>query len=404
VAHSFITSRPRLQFVVVAAALVLATFGGSFVVTNGWRSLLLWIIGLALGYVLYRGTFGFAAGFRALLRDGRTAHVRAQLLMIAAAALLFLPALDIGSVASQPVRGFVFPAGTAVALGAFLFGIGMQLGGGCASGTLYSAGGGSPRMLITLAFMIAGATLAAFHADWWTTLPALPALSLLNTFGLALVLALYALIGTLLWIAALSYERRRHGSVQPIWQRHDEARSYGAWPYAWAALALALLNFATLAIAGRPWGVSQAFALWGSKVLEATGLSEPAFWAFWEQPSRAAALHRSLWADTTSIMDIAVMVGALLAAGVAARFAPQWRIAPGHLLASVIGGLLLGIGAIIATGCNISAMFSGIASGSLHGWLWLASALLGNWLGLTLRPLFRLDQPPITHRTVLQTT
>ena len=46
------------------------------------------------------------------------------------------------------------PVGVSVVVGAFLFGVGMQLGGGCASGTLYTAGGGNTRMLITLiAFM-----------------------------------------------------------------------------------------------------------------------------------------------------------------------------------------------------------------------------------------------------------
>jgi hypothetical protein len=74
------------------------------------------------------------------------------------------------------------------------------------------------------------------------------------------------------------------------------------------------------------------------------------------------------------------------------------------LLGSVIGGLLLGAGAIIATGCNISAMFSGIASGSLHGWLWLAAALPGNWVGLRLRPWFRLDDPLVADQSTQDST
>jgi hypothetical protein len=56
----------------------------------------------------------------------------------------------------------------------------------------------------------------------------------------------------------------------------------------------------------------------------------------------------------------------------------------------VIGGLLLGYGARLAYGCNIGAFFSGIASGSVHGWLWIVFALIGNWMGLFLRPLFNL--------------
>jgi hypothetical protein len=40
----------------------------------------------------------------------------------------------------------------------------------------------------------------------------------------------------------------------------------------------------------------------------------------------------------------------------------------------VIGaGLVLGYSARLAFGCNVGAYFSGIASGSLHGWVWFAS-------------------------------
>ncbi|WP_323156290.1 YeeE/YedE thiosulfate transporter family protein, partial [Pseudomonas oryzihabitans] len=58
------------------------------------------------------------------------------------------------------------------------------------------------------------------------------------------------------------------------------------------------------------------------------------------------------------------------------------------LIAAVLGGLLLGYGARLAYGCNIGAYFSGIASGSLHGWLWLVAAFAGNSLGVRLRPFF----------------
>lgn len=53
--------------------------------------------------------------------------------MLALAVLLFFPALAAGSLFGQPVSGFVSPVGTSVIVGAFIFGIGMQLGGGCAS-------------------------------------------------------------------------------------------------------------------------------------------------------------------------------------------------------------------------------------------------------------------------------
>jgi hypothetical protein len=43
-----------------------------------------------------------------------------------------------------------------------------------------------------------------------------------------------------------------------------------------------------------------------------------------------------------------------------------------------------------AYGCNIGAYFSGVASPSLHGWLWFMLAFLGSIIGTGLRPLFGL--------------
>ncbi len=53
-------------------------------------------------------------------------------------------------------------------------------------------------------------------------------------------------------------------------------------------------------------------------------------------------------------------------------------------LAAMLGGLAMGYGARLAFGCNVGAYFSGIASGSLHGWLWMAAALAGTALGVPL--------------------
>ena len=154
------------------------------------------------------------------------------------------------------------------------------------------------------------------------------------------------------------------------------------------ALGLAVVNIATLVIAGRPWGVTSAFALWGSKLLMTTGV-DVASWAYWQPAARAADLHASVLHDVTSVMDIGIMLGAFAAAALAGRFRPVWRVPGPSLVAAIVGGILLGYGARIAFGCNIGAYFSGVASTSLHGWVWLAAAFSGNILGTRLRPCVR---------------
>lgn len=93
-------------------------------------------------------------------------------------------------------------------------------------------------------------------------------------------------------------------------------------------------------------------------------------------------------ADVTSVMDLGLVQGALLGAGLAGRCAPRRHIPARRVAAAVLGGLLLGYGSRIAYGCNIGALFGGIASTSLHGWLWAAAALAGTPLGVRLRGLF----------------
>ncbi|WP_376095930.1 YeeE/YedE thiosulfate transporter family protein [Roseomonas sp. CCTCC AB2023176] len=363
---------------------------------QGWRHGALALVGAGLGVVLFHASFGFAGAFRRLLGDGRGAGFRAQLLMLGLAAALFLPVLAAGTALGQPVRGFVFPVGWALLLGAFLFGIGMQVGGGCASGTLYTAGGGAARMWITLAAFVAGATLAAWDAERWSSWPALPALSLPAQLGTAGALAATLALLALAWVASAALERRRHGAAERLAWRGAGWRVLltGPWPFVWGGVALALLNVATLLLAGRPWAITAAFPLWGSLAVEAAGWDDPAFWSYWEDPTRTEALLRPLLSDRTTIMNLALMLGAALAAFAAGRSA-GWRVPRiGEAVASVLGGLLLGIGAVLATGCNVSAFFGGIASGSLHGWIWIVPALIGNWVGLRLRPAFGLSLHP----------
>lgn len=105
------------------------------------------------------------------------------------------------------------------------------------------------------------------------------------------------------------------------------------------------------------------------------------------------ALAGGILQDITSVMDLGIIVGAMLCAGLASKFKPEWRISGRHLLASVVGGFCLGYGARLAYGCNIGAFFSGIASGSVHGWLWIVFALAGNRVALFVRPYFDLPVP-----------
>ncbi|KQV68300.1 YeeE/YedE family protein [Rhizobium sp. Root1220] len=350
----------------------------------------LFLVGGALGIALYHAAFGFTSAWRVFIMDERGRGLRVQMILLALAVVLFFPFLASGTLFGHEVKGSVSPAGIGVLVGAFMFGIGMQLGGGCASGTLFTAGGGNARMLITLFFFIVGSVLGTVNFDWWTSLPSLPPTSLVTTFGAAGGIAVSLVIFAAIAGITVLVEKRWHGSLEneaPSPRHGFERFLRGPWPLVLGAVALALLNFATLSIAGRPWGITSAFALWGAKGAQLIGI-DPTAWAYWQTPANAKALADSVFADITSVMDFGIIAGAMLASSLAGRFAPSWDIPLRSVLAAIIGGLLLGYGARIAYGCNIGAYFSGISSGSLHGYLWAAAAFAGNIIGVRLRPYF----------------
>ena len=87
-----------------------------------------------------------------------------------------------------------------------------------------------------------------------------------------------------------------------------------------------------------------------------------------------------------------MIFGAMAAAAAVRPFARAAWPPLGSLLAAAVGGLLMGWGARLGFGCNIGAFVGGVASGSLHGWVWFAAALAGGTVGIRLRPWFGLSR------------
>lgn len=379
--------RPAVLVALGAAlALGIATWAGSAMLAG------VLAVGLGLGVALYHAAFGFTAAYRRAILQRDMSGLVAQAVMLVVASALFAPLLAAGEIFGHGVGGAVAPVGLDMLTGAFVFGIGMQLGGACASGTLFTAGGGSPRMIVVLVFFCAGSWWGTLDLPWWRTLPGLPPLSLGHVVGWApAVLLQAAAIGLILWVL------RRFGcSVRtPLWwggHYSGTALLRGPWPLLLGALALAVLNATMLALSGAPWGVTWGFTLWGAKVAAAVGW-DPGSSAFWSASWTRAALADPVLASTTSVSNIGILVGAAIAAALAGALRPSWRIGVRPLAAAIIGGLLMGYGARLAYGCNIGAFFSGVASTSLHGWAWIAMALPGSYVGIRMRPWFDLSNP-----------
>jgi uncharacterized protein len=382
---------PPAQRPYFIAALVVAVGFFLHLLESGGRIAFLLVIGIALGVTLYHAAFGFTGAYRRAILGKDISGISAQLIMLAAASLLFAPTLAQGAVFGHGLTGAVAPVSISMMFGALIFGIGMQLAGGEQRARPAAAGGGNLRMVLVLVFFCAGGLWASFDLHWWRQLPGIGEVALGERLGWgpAIVLQLSALGFIYLGLRLLGGENK-----SPLWWAGGftwKRLLRGPWPLLFGAGMLALLNWATLLVAGHPWSITWAFTLWGAKAAVALGWN-PATSVFWADGFPQAALARPVLEDVTSVMNIGIMCGAFMAASLAGKALPNIRVPLASLLAAVIGGLLLGYGARLAYGCNIGAFFSGVASTSLHGWAWIVAAIVGNVIGVRLRPLFGLHK------------
>ncbi|WP_420829910.1 YeeE/YedE family protein [Bacillus ectoiniformans] len=394
---TFVTSLSPTQKKLVSGGILASIVLLLLIVQSAnWVQGALFIIGLLLGATLLYARFGFTSAFRRLVSVGNVQGLQAHMIMLAVASTLFAIILSTGfSFTGAEPKASVSPVGVSVLFGAFVFGIGMQLGNGCASGTLYNVGGGATSMVLTLAAFIAGSTIGAYHFTFWTEeMPALPPISFAESTGLgyfgawAMQLLVFAAI---YWITIQIAKKKNPPAMKPLptttgWKKVLR----GSWPLITAAIILALLNALTLTVKGSPWGITSAFALWGGKAMMAMGI-DVTQWGYFTGKN-GEALSNSVLADGTSVMNFGIVLGAFISASFQGTFKPK-KMKMGVAGAAIIGGLMMGYGARLAFGCNIGAYFGGISSFSLHGWAWMVMAMLGTFLALFIRPMFGLKNP-----------
>jgi len=331
--------------------------------------------GFGLGIAFLKAEFSYTASWRRFLTRGEAGGLLGGLVVIAVCALAVVPVAAL----SPRFGGAIAPLGPSLVIGAFVFGIGMQLANGCGSGTLYTVGGGSGRMLVTLLFFVVGSVFGSLSLPAFLSLggvdPVLASDYLGAWGGLAATLVSIAIAAALI----IAVAKRRRANFMP-------SRNYLV-----GGAVIGLLCVGVFAAGGHPWSVTFGYTVWGAKAATALGfdLSQS---AFWQWPGPKHALAESVLSDTSSLTDFGMLFGAMAAAAATKPFAAVPWPPVKSLLAAGVGGLLMGWGARLGFGCNIGAFVGGVASGSLHGWIWFLAALPGCLIGIRLRPLFGLSR------------
>ncbi len=333
---------------------------------SGAQGLILLSLGILLGVSFLFFQYGFASGWRNFIVHGNPSMISLHFLLAALCCLIFIPLIDL----NHNIIGSYAPVNISLLFGAFIFGFGMQLANGCGSGVLFTFGSGSTRMMIALPFFVVGSVIGTFI---------LPSVIDVVSIGQIIIMEGSSLIykTSANFLALFSVFILFHFLSQKRKINIDRRLLFGTF-------VVAVLCIMVLYFSGSPWGVTYGFTLWGAKLFQVIGIPIESF-TFWNYSGPKRSLEHSVLSDTSSLMNIGMIIGAGLLASFVGLFSTSRWPPRVELVSAAIGGLLMGVGARLGFGCNIGAFLGGAASGSLHGWIWFIMAFIGTYFGIIYR-------------------
>jgi uncharacterized membrane protein YedE/YeeE len=328
------------------------------------------VVGIIFGFVLQRGRFCMNSAFRDIILMKEYTLLKAVALAIVVQMIGFHLLATMEYIQLNP-KTFYWAA---MIIGGFIFGIGMVLAAGCASGTTYRVGEGMMGSFVALlglmigGLITSGGALKDMKSYLQPTEGALKAittdnpgpylgnanLTLANVFGLDpwifVVIIAIVILAVLIWKRGGEETKTEGTTYEKIFKR--------GWNWWVTGIAIGIIGIiAFIAYKKYALGISGG---WFS-FLDALITGDP---------------DKLNW---FTFLVIGVVIGAAVAAVIAGEFklrAPDAR----RLLQQFIGGLIMGIGAVIGTACNIGHILSGIPQLALSSILGGAFIILGCWV------------------------
>lgn len=366
-----------ISALVVAAAVLFSHHLGG--IAEGGRELALSaLFGLAFGIFLQRSRFCFFCVSRDFLerRDARglLGIIAALAIGIVGYHLVFGAFLPVPAPGRLPPQAHIGPLSWVLAAGAFSFGIGMALSGSCISAHLYRLGEGSTTSPFALLGALAGFALgfASWNGLYLSGIQQAPVVWLPHHFGyagsVALQLAVLAVIAIGLW----------------RWHRQPDtvAAKGGAWERRWPAYVggllvgfLGVLSYFRLG----PLGVTAELGSIARTAASTTGWLPERLEGLDTFSGCATVIKQTLWSDN-GVFILSLVLGSLAAAVFAGDFKPRLPRLP-EIGRTLAGGVLMGWGAMVALGCTVGTLLSGIMAGAASGWVFGLFLFGGLWLG-----------------------
>jgi hypothetical protein len=334
------------------------------------------LVGVLFGFALQRGRFCMNSAFRDIIlgRDFTLFKALGAAILVSMIGFSLMAITGIVTLAPKPLMW------GANLVGGLVFGMGMVLAGGCASGITYRSGEGMMGALMA----VLGFGLSAMMAATGVLNPILKslqntkimtaddkALTLANVFGLDLkfTMLILAVIIIGVWIALAQRNKSAAQSFGENPKSIGEAVFKKGWNWLPTGIVVGLigmLSFPLSAAAGRnyPLGITGGWVNIFQSLIK--------WQAVVEEKVKITALN---W-EGAEVLGI--VLGALVAAWIAGEFAIR-APEPKLLLQTFLGGLLMGFGAVVSSGCNIGHILSGVPQLSVGSILGGLSIVAGGW-------------------------
>jgi hypothetical protein len=343
---------------------------------------LYWLFGILFGFVLQRSRFCITAGFRDIFLIRNTTVTRAVIICLVISTLMFAFIISY-TPPSYNIEPKLYPVGIHTVVGGIIFGIGMVIAGGCASGTLMRVGEGYQMQLFGIIGFFIGSIVGAYNYQWWYQLsisksPVIYLPDLLSFWG---AVALQIAILLVIYLLAIYWER---GTIKcfKIKITNDSKSSISfyqrfikkSWSYTTGAILLAFLNslfFLTLKI---PWSITTGITHISGGVVNKLNF-DLSHWLYFDSSSNSFFQH------PLALIPISMVIGSFIGSLSAGEFRIRKARSKRFLIFAFIGGFLMGYSARLSGGCNIGAFLSAIPSFSLHGWIYGVSILIGSYFG-----------------------
>ncbi|CAH1057555.1 YeeE/YedE thiosulfate transporter family protein [Paenibacillus pseudetheri] len=210
--------KPKKSQLPIALLVTVLIIGFGFFLNQAHDKMVVYLLfGISFGVILQRSRFCFTASLRDPCITGSTSVTRAVLIAFSLATIGFTAIKYPAFLEGKPIPGMdnVGQISLALIIGAVLFGIGMVIAGGCASGTLMRVGEGFTMQMLSLLFFVIGSLWGSHDMGWWraNVIKDAPTVFLPDVFGWLGALVVQFLIILLLYIAAVKWQEKKMGSA-----------------------------------------------------------------------------------------------------------------------------------------------------------------------------------------------